>query len=70
MQTASSTSIQVAERAEPASLHRLLIRDFRNFRELRLDLPEAGAMIIGPNGSGKTNLLEAIYYLEVFRSFR
>ena len=26
--------------------------------------------IIGPNGSGKTNLLEAIYYLEVFRSFR
>ena len=27
-------------------------------------------MIIGPNGSGKTNLLEAIYYLEIFRSFR
>ncbi len=27
-------------------------------------------MIVGPNGSGKTNLLEAIYYLEVFRSFR
>jgi DNA replication and repair protein RecF len=35
-----------------------------------LELPEAGAMIIGPNGSGKTNLLEAIYYLEIFRSFR
>ncbi len=27
-------------------------------------------MIVGPNGSGKTNLLEAIYYLEIFRSFR
>lgn len=27
-------------------------------------------VIVGPNGSGKTNLLEAIYYLEVFRSFR
>jgi DNA replication and repair protein RecF len=26
--------------------------------------------ILGPNGSGKTNLLEAVYYLEVFRSFR
>lgn len=26
--------------------------------------------LIGPNGQGKTNLLEAIYYLEVFRSFR
>jgi len=35
-----------------------------------LELPEAGAVIIGPNGSGKTNLLEAIYYLEIFRSFR
>jgi DNA replication and repair protein RecF len=70
MQTATSTSIDVAERAGPASLDRLLVRNFRNFRELRLDLPAAGAMIIGPNGSGKTNLLEAIYYLEVFRSFR
>ena len=70
MQTATSDSIDVAERAGSASLDRLIVRNFRNFRELRLDLPEAGAMIIGPNGSGKTNLLEAIYYLEVFRSFR
>lgn len=27
-------------------------------------------MIIGPNAQGKTNLLEAIYYLETLRSFR
>jgi len=27
-------------------------------------------MVVGPNGSGKTNLIEAIYYLEIFRSFR
>ena len=26
--------------------------------------------IVGPNGSGKTNLLEAVYYLGIFRSFR
>jgi DNA replication and repair protein RecF len=26
--------------------------------------------LIGDNGQGKTNLLEAIYYLEIFRSFR
>lgn len=33
-------------------------------------IPPAGVAIIGENGSGKTNLLEAIYYLEIFRSFR
>ena len=70
MQSPSSAPIGVVERPGPASIDRLSIRDFRNLREVRLDLPEAGAMIIGPNGSGKTNLLEAIYYLEVFRSFR
>lgn len=29
-----------------------------------------GAALIGDNGQGKTNLLEAVYYLEIFRSFR
>lgn len=48
----------------------LLLRDFRNFEELRLELPPAGAAVIGDNGSGKTNLVEAVYYLEIFRSFR
>jgi DNA replication and repair protein RecF len=48
----------------------LRLRQFRNFPELDLVLPPAGVAIIGENGSGKTNLLEAIYYLEIFRSFR
>lgn len=46
------------------------LRDFRNFARLELTFPEAGAAIIGDNGSGKTNLLEAVHYLEIFRSFR
>lgn len=54
----------------PTVLERLRLRDFRNFNELELVFPPAGVAIIGENGSGKTNLLEAIYYLEVFRSFR
>jgi len=48
----------------------LRLRNYRNFEELRLELPAGGAAIIGDNGSGKTNLVEAVYYLEIFRSFR
>jgi DNA replication and repair protein RecF len=48
----------------------LHLRDFRNFVDQRLELPPAGVALIGDNGQGKTNLLEAIYYLEIFRSFR
>src|SRR5690606_23516247 len=48
----------------------LRLRDYRNFAELELGFPSVGVAIIGDNGAGKTNLLEAIYYLEIFRSFR
>lgn len=48
----------------------LRLRQFRNFDELDLVFPSGGVAVIGPNGSGKTNLIEALYYLEIFRSFR
>ncbi|MGQ0813231.1 MAG: DNA replication/repair protein RecF [Gemmatimonadota bacterium] len=51
-------------------LQRIRLRQYRNFDELDLTFPAQGVAIIGENGSGKTNLLEAIYYLEIFRSFR
>lgn len=50
--------------------HELRLRQFRNYPALDLTFPPAGAAVIGPNGSGKTNLVEALYYLEIFRSFR
>ena len=43
---------------------------FRNLGEQELEFPPEGVAIVGPNAHGKTNLLEAIYYLETFRSFR
>jgi DNA replication and repair protein RecF len=48
----------------------LRLRTFRNFAELELRFPSSGAVIVGENGAGKTNLLEAVHYLEIFRSFR
>ncbi len=38
-------------------------RDFRNYRELSLHVPTGLTAVVGPNGHGKTNLLEALYYL-------
>lgn len=51
-------------------LQRLSLRDFRNFERLDVELPPAGMVIIGENGHGKTNLLEAISYLGLLRSVR
>ncbi len=46
------------------------MRDFRNLARLDLHFPEAGIAIVGENGQGKSNLLEAIYYLHLLRSVR
>ncbi len=51
-------------------LTRLALRHFRNLGIQDLELPPEGVAIIGDNAQGKSNLLEAIYYLETFRSFR
>ena len=51
-------------------LDRIAIRDFRNLERIDLELPPDGAVIVGDNGHGKTNLLEAIYYLQILRSIR
>lgn len=49
---------------------RIEARGFRNLADLDLTLPAAGAVFLGPNGQGKTSLLELLYYAVLFRSFR
>lgn len=51
-------------------LNRLSIRDFRNLAGADLTFPSDGVVLIGDNGHGKTNLLEAIYYFQLLRSVR
>lgn len=51
-------------------LERLTLRRFRNYGDLTVEFAPGGAYITGANGSGKTNLLEAIYYLANQLSFR
>jgi len=51
-------------------LSRIEIRHFRNLGCQELEVPPEGMAIVGANAQGKSNFLEAIYYLETFRSFR
>lgn len=52
------------------NLHRLQLITFRNYHSLQLVFPEEGAIFEGINGSGKTNILEAVYILCTGRSQR
>lgn len=51
-------------------LERLVARGFRNLEDLDIAVPPAGMMLLGENGQGKTNLLEALCYTVLCRSIR
>ncbi|MBU0491546.1 MAG: DNA replication/repair protein RecF [Chloroflexi bacterium] len=51
-------------------LHHLTLANLRNYVRLDLRLQPGLTVIRGDNAQGKTNLLEAIYYLSTTRSFR
>ena len=51
-------------------IEEITLRNFRNYREMTL-LPHEGVnLFFGANGSGKTNLLEAIHYCALGKSHR
>jgi len=51
-------------------LTHLSLYNFRNYTRLELDVPPGVTVLLGDNAQGKTNLLEAIYYLATSRSAR
>jgi DNA replication and repair protein RecF len=51
-------------------LTRLMIQQFRNIKACDISLSSGFNFLIGPNGSGKTSVLEAIYLLSHGRSFK
>ena len=48
----------------------LKLKDFRNYEELTLTPHPGVNLLFGQNGSGKTNLLEAVHYCALGRSHR
>lgn len=51
-------------------LNQLVIKNYRNIASLNAPISEGGNLIIAPNGSGKTNALESIYYSVLAESFK
>lgn len=51
-------------------LRHLWVTDFRSYGSVDLELPDGFTAVLGPNGQGKSNLLEAAGYLLTLRSFR
>lgn len=51
-------------------LERLWLTDFRSHQQIDLAFARGVTALIGPNGSGKTNIVEAIGWLTSMRSFR
>lgn len=49
-------------------IEKLSLINFKNYEEVTLNFSENINCIVGKNGSGKTNLLDAIYYLSTSKS--
>jgi DNA replication and repair protein RecF len=65
--------LNTAPAARPSAnvwLEHIAIRDFRNIERVDTELPAEGTVLLGENGHGKTNFLEAIYYFHLLRSVR
>jgi DNA replication and repair protein RecF len=70
--SALAYSPDAATGAAPAVLavRQLRLTDFRNYRQLRLDCGPEPIVLVGANGAGKTNLLEALSFLAPGRGLR
>jgi DNA replication and repair protein RecF len=52
------------------TIRELELTNFRSYGTARFELHPAVTLVVGPNASGKTNLLESLYVLASTRSFR
>src|SRR5215208_8322039 len=54
----------------PARIRRLALTNFRSYRALSVELGAEPIILVGANGAGKTNLIEAISFLTPGRGLR
>ena len=51
-------------------LQHLTLLNYRNYRQLDVEMPRGPVVLHGDNAQGKTNFLEAVYLLSIAKSFR
>lgn len=51
-------------------ISKLFLQNFRNFKKKEIAFGEGITVIVGPNASGKTNILESIFFLATGKSFK
>ena len=51
-------------------IKKLEIENFRNYKSLKIDFDEKTTILFGDNGQGKTNILEAVFYLAITKSYK
>lgn len=61
--------IFISDFCAPMYLHKLELLNFKNYPEAVFQFSEGINCITGPNGSGKTNVLDAIHYLSLCKSY-
>jgi DNA replication and repair protein RecF len=66
----SMNRIGVAADVACLAVTRLVLSDFRCYRQARVTVDARPVVLTGPNGAGKTNLLEAISFLAPGRGLR
>jgi len=49
-------------------IEKLMLKNFRNYQDLTIEFNDKLNIIIGNNAQGKTNILEAIYFLAITKS--
>lgn len=49
---------------------KIKVKEYRNIESAELEFTDGINILYGPNGSGKTNIAEALYYFAIAKSFR
>jgi len=68
--TPNESSAHSEPRGAMVAVRQLRLTDFRNYRQFRFDCGPEPVVLVGANGAGKTNLLEALSFLAPGRGLR
>src|SRR4029078_455729 len=66
----AGSTAAMTDRMTPSRIHRLSLTQFRNYRAASVQARGDVVLLVGRNGAGKTNCLEAISFLSPGRGLR